>query len=172
MRRDDPRLSIRLDDAEEHRPVAVLSRSLELSPDARLFARNDPASVLVFTGPDGSEASARAIEGVATVVRVAEDERGLDLGAVLRELAERGVHSVLVEGGGATLHHFLSQGLAQRAALFQAPLALGARGATAAFDGETVVAPSAGWSLVRETVLPVGPDQLVLGSWVAPDAGA
>ncbi|NIV54636.1 MAG: deaminase, partial [Actinobacteria bacterium] len=63
VRRDDPRLSIRLDDAEEHRPVAVLSRSLELSPDARLFARNDPASVLVFTGPDGSEASARAIEG-------------------------------------------------------------------------------------------------------------
>jgi len=106
------------------------------------------------------------LEPVATVVRVGENERGLELGEVLRDLGARGVYSVLVEGGGKTLYRFLSQGLAQRAALFHAPLALGAVGASPMLAGASVGAPAAGWSFRRDGVVALGRDQLTVGRWI------
>ena len=166
LRRDDPSLSIRLDGGEERRLVAVLSSGLDLNLDARLFSRSDPDNVIVYTGPESSAESARALKSLATVVRVGEGERGLALDEVLRDLGARGTHSVLVEGGGMTLHGFLSQGLAQRAALFHAPLALGAGGATPMLAGASVSVPAAGWSLIRDGVVPLGHDQLTVGRWI------
>ena len=172
VRRDDPALSIRLDGCDERRLVAILSPSLDLNPAARLFARRDPDKVIVYTTPQSSTKLAAVLDPVATVVRVAADERGLALEEVLRDLGTRGTHSVLVEGGGMTLHRFLSRGLAQRAALFHAPLALGAGGATPLLAGASVSAPAAGWSLQRDGVVALGPDQLTVGRWIPARSGA
>lgn len=166
VRRDDPSLSIRLDGGEERRLVAILSPSLELDLAARVFVRRDPTKVIIYTGPAGAAEPAKALAPVATIVRVGEDERGLKLKDVLSDLGARGMHSVLVEGGGMTLHRFLSQGLAQRAALFHAPVALGAGGATPMLSGASVSAPAAGWSLERDGVVALGRDQLTVGRWI------
>jgi diaminohydroxyphosphoribosylaminopyrimidine deaminase/5-amino-6-(5-phosphoribosylamino)uracil reductase len=166
VRQDDPRLTIRLDGGEDRRLIAILSPSLELDPDARVFSRGDPDSVIIYAGPASSDESARALAPVATVARVGQDERGLKLEEVLSDLGARGVHSVLVEGGGMTLHRFLSQGLAHRAALFQAPVALGAGGASPMLAGDAVSAPDVGWSLERDGVVALGRDQLTVGRWI------
>lgn len=167
LRADDPSLTVRLEDSVVKRLVVVLSRSLRLDPAARLFAEHPPESVLVYTGAD---ADATALSDRATVVRVPADGDELDLSAVLRDLGSRAVHSVLVEGGGVTLHRFLSRGLAQRAALFHAPLALGASGATPMLSGPTVARPAEGWRLRRDGVLALGRDQLTFGTWTFDDA--
>jgi diaminohydroxyphosphoribosylaminopyrimidine deaminase/5-amino-6-(5-phosphoribosylamino)uracil reductase len=172
LRRDDPRLSIRLDGSDRHGVVAVVSSSLDLSPDARVFAHRTADQVLVYTGPLGSTPASGALQAVATIVRVAADGAGLVLEEVLRDLSGRGVHSVLVEGGGMTLHRFLRCGLAHRAALFHAPLALGAQGATPLLDGASVDEPSAGWSLEREGVVALGRDQLTIGRWIPAQIGS
>jgi len=172
LRRDDPRLSIRLDGSEVHGVVAVLSPSLDVDPAASLFGARKPEQVIVYTGPTAPVAAADALKSVATVVRVAVDEAGLVLRDVLGDLSSRGVYSVLVEGGGVTLHRFLRRGLAQRAALFHAPRALGAAGATPMLAGPTVDAPQAGWSLEREGIVALGQDQLTIGRWVAAEIGA
>jgi len=166
VRRDDPSLSVRLDGGEETRVVAILSRSLDLDLDARVFARREPHRVIVYTGPDAAANSASDLAPLATVVRVGEGPRGLRLDEVLRDLGTRDVHSVLVEGGGVTLYRFLSQGLAQRATLFHASLALGAVGATPMLSGEAADTPADGWSLERDCVVALGRDQLTLGRWV------
>ena len=166
MRRDDPSLTVRLDGSEEPRTVAILSASLELKPAARVFAAN-AGRVIVYTGRSASDAAARKLDTVATIERVGEGTGGLDLEAVLRNLAGRGMHAVMIEGGGKTLHGFLERGLAQRAALFHAPVALGAGGATPMLSGASVEAPAAGWTLERESVLALGRDQLTVGRWAS-----
>jgi diaminohydroxyphosphoribosylaminopyrimidine deaminase/5-amino-6-(5-phosphoribosylamino)uracil reductase len=171
VRRDDPSLSIRLDGCEERRLIAILSSSLDLNPAARLFARRDPDKVIIYGGPESPAEAASALESVARVVRVGADERGLALEEVLRDLGARGVHSVLVEGGGMTLHRFLSRGLAQRAALFHAPLALGSVGATPMLAGASVSVPADGWSLERDAVVALGRDQLTTGRWMPARSG-
>ena len=57
----------------------------------------------------------------ADVGRVPRVARGLNLHAVLAALSERGVRSVLVEGGGAVHRSLLDAGLVDRMELFIAP---------------------------------------------------
>jgi len=165
VRHDDPRLSVRLTGEEIRRRIVVLSASLNIDPAARIFSAGDPESVLVYTGSRSTQEAARSLAKHATVVRVGEAEDGLNLDDILTDLGRRGVYSVLVEGGGVTLARFLARGVAQRAALFQAPLTLGAGGATPMLDGLAVTSPAAGAHLEREGVFAVGTDQWTVGRW-------
>ena len=56
---------------------------------------------------------------------------GLDLGAVLHTLAERGVTRLLVEGGARVASSFVAAGLADEVWLLRGPDAIGADGVPA-----------------------------------------
>jgi len=153
VRRDDPRLTVRLDGSETARRVVVLSASLDLPPTAKIFAGRPR----VYT--------ARAAEGplaaAADVVQVPAASDGLDLHAVLRDLAREGVQSVLVEGGGRTHAAFLSAGLADEVALFVAPRLFGAIGGTPLLAGPVASSPDGAWALRAVRTIGIGPDLLV-----------
>lgn len=122
---DDPALTTRIPGGRDALPV-VLDGRLRTPAAAALFGGRRRA--LVLTGADtlatasGAAAAAR-LDG--DVVGIARDAEGrLSLGAALGELLARGVHSVLVEGGGALHRAFLDAGLADRVELFLAPRVL------------------------------------------------
>jgi diaminohydroxyphosphoribosylaminopyrimidine deaminase/5-amino-6-(5-phosphoribosylamino)uracil reductase len=95
-------------------------------------ARRSPVLVLGHDQERRRRALARRGVAVATDTR----SRGrLDLRFVLRALWERGVRSVMVEGGSEVLGSFLRARLFDEVALFRAPLLLGGRGSRAAFGG-------------------------------------
>lgn len=111
---DDPALDTRLSDGRDALPV-VLDTHLRCPADARVLHAGRRA--LIFCGPD-----ARARELDADVVAVPLDESGrVSLAAVLQTLLARGVHAVLVEGGGEVHRSFLDSGLVDRIELFVAP---------------------------------------------------
>ena len=133
---DDPLL---LPSPFTRRPFArvVLDSRLRL-PAASQLARTASAKtpVLVLTcSEDG--ASRRALErcGVS-VVPVAAERGRVALGPALEALRERGVSSLMVEGGSEVLGSFLRARLVDQFALFRAPLLLGGRGSRPAFGGE------------------------------------
>jgi len=119
---DDPALTCRIPGLEDRSPVrVVLDTRLRLKPGSRLAGEG----TLVFTAVDGK------LDGVETV-RVQRDARGRpDLGAVLKELARRGITRLLVEGGASVHAAFLDRGFADRLELFRAPMVLGASGRSA-----------------------------------------
>jgi diaminohydroxyphosphoribosylaminopyrimidine deaminase/5-amino-6-(5-phosphoribosylamino)uracil reductase len=165
-RSDNPRLTVRLPGAGRQPLRVIVSGSLELAPDARIFEGGEEAGrqPRIYT-IDGSPASLRRrLERKARIVSVGSDAEGRpDLRAVLQHLADEGVQSVLVEGGGATIHSFLAAGLADRAALFYAPKIFGARGATPLADGPAVREPLAGLRIEERSLLSLGEDLVVLG---------
>ncbi|MCB9662680.1 MAG: bifunctional diaminohydroxyphosphoribosylaminopyrimidine deaminase/5-amino-6-(5-phosphoribosylamino)uracil reductase RibD [Alphaproteobacteria bacterium] len=99
---DDPRLTCRLPEGAHPVPV-VLDSGLTIPSDAAVLA--GPRRAVVVAAEDAPER-----ELAADVVRVPRGPSGLDLHAVLRALAERGLHRVLVEGGGAVHRSFLDAG--------------------------------------------------------------
>ncbi|RME20669.1 MAG: bifunctional diaminohydroxyphosphoribosylaminopyrimidine deaminase/5-amino-6-(5-phosphoribosylamino)uracil reductase RibD [Deltaproteobacteria bacterium] len=115
---DDPSLTTRgIDGGRDAVPV-VLDSMLRCAPGARvLHAGRRP---LIFAAEDAPERS----DLPAEVVRVPRDDAGLDLGAVLRELASRGLQTVLVEGGARVHRSLLDAGLVDRVHLFVAPRVL------------------------------------------------
>ena len=59
------------------------------------------------------------------VLRLPRAREGLDIAAVLRALAERGLRRIFVEGGGITVSRFLAAGALDRLHVTIAPLLIG-----------------------------------------------
>lgn len=124
---DDPELTCRIPGLEDRSPLrVVLDSGLRLPVTSKLVQMARGVPVIVFAGRDGGEALRSA--GV-NVVRVAPDAQGRpELGAVLGELAARGITRLLVEGGATVEEAFLAQGFADRLEIFRAPVAAGEGG--------------------------------------------
>jgi diaminohydroxyphosphoribosylaminopyrimidine deaminase/5-amino-6-(5-phosphoribosylamino)uracil reductase len=164
VRRDDPRLTVRLGEQSGSPRRVVLSASLELDPTAAIFASDAGGShpVTVYT-VNADPAMAVELEARAEVKRVAGEHGALDLEAVLRDLAHDGVQSVLVEGGGKTHGAFLEAGLAERVAIFTSGKLLGARGGTPMIDLPVAGHPDSGWRIEREQLIALGNDLVWMG---------
>jgi diaminohydroxyphosphoribosylaminopyrimidine deaminase/5-amino-6-(5-phosphoribosylamino)uracil reductase len=119
---DDPRLTVRLPGA-----VEAAGQPLRVVLDSRLrtpaFARVATAGTLILTTRDPI-----AI-GEAEIVRVAGDANqrpGVE--AVLAALSDRGVRSLMIEGGGRVAAAFITAGVVDAIEWFRAPILLGGDG--------------------------------------------
>ncbi len=117
---DDPQLTTRL--VPGHHPTRVV-----LDPSRRLTAAHrlcsdDRAPTLIarYPQPSGETTCGRA--GIITARRI---DGGIDLESLLDLLAARGLHAILVEGGGITVSRFLAQRLLDRLQIAIAPVIIG-----------------------------------------------
>ncbi|MFD1540090.1 bifunctional diaminohydroxyphosphoribosylaminopyrimidine deaminase/5-amino-6-(5-phosphoribosylamino)uracil reductase RibD [Nonomuraea guangzhouensis] len=119
------------------------------------LARTDPAQTdLAETGL--AQTSPGEAGHKAELIRLPRHDGGLDLEALLRELAAREVVSVFLEGGPTLAGSFLRQGLIDRVIAYLAPALLGAGPAAL---GDAGVATIAGTHrLVFDDISPIGPD--------------
>jgi riboflavin-specific deaminase-like protein len=128
IRRDDPGLRIRhpvlqaVREAGGHPPHparVTLTATGDLDPQARFFAPGAPRLVYCAT-PALAKARARLGQGEDAAVLIdAGDPLSLDF--LIKDLAERGVARLLVEGGARVLAQFLAADLADQLNLAVAP---------------------------------------------------
>jgi diaminohydroxyphosphoribosylaminopyrimidine deaminase/5-amino-6-(5-phosphoribosylamino)uracil reductase len=155
---DDPMLTCRLPGMAKNSPVRiVLDSALRLPPDSALVRTADEAPVWVIAAKDASLTAEAALQvhGVE-VLRVAASAGRLDLEAVLKFLATRGITRLMVEGGPTLAAALINADLIDEAILFHSPKIVGADGidALAAFAMEMV---STALRLAEST--PVGTDR-------------
>jgi diaminohydroxyphosphoribosylaminopyrimidine deaminase / 5-amino-6-(5-phosphoribosylamino)uracil reductase len=124
---DDPQLTCRLPGMEHRSPVrVVLDSALRQPPSSRLATTAARALDWTFADETASQEKERALTDLGVeVLRVPGTNGRLDLTAVLRRLAERGITRVMVEAGPILSAAFLSADLVDEAALFRSPNALG-----------------------------------------------
>jgi diaminohydroxyphosphoribosylaminopyrimidine deaminase/5-amino-6-(5-phosphoribosylamino)uracil reductase len=131
---DDPLLTCRLPGMAARSPVrVVLDQSLRLPGASRLIgsARETPLWVV---GSELAEAAAATRLGAtgAQVIRVpAANASGLDLPAVLRALAGKGITRLMVEGGSRVASSFVAADLVDEIWLFRGTEAVGSDGVDA-----------------------------------------
>ncbi|HEV7267419.1 MAG TPA: RibD family protein [Falsiroseomonas sp.] len=118
IRHDDPRLTTR--EVAGPNPVrVVLDAARRLPVTHRVFQDGEAPTLLVSAihGPPS--------HGRAEVLRIPGGALGLDLPALLAELAARGLSRIFIEGGGQTVSAFLAAGCLDRLHLTVAPVILG-----------------------------------------------
>jgi diaminohydroxyphosphoribosylaminopyrimidine deaminase/5-amino-6-(5-phosphoribosylamino)uracil reductase len=155
---DDPLLTCRIPGREQDSPLrVVLDTRLRLEPRSKLAGTARDVPTLLFTVAEGGSALAEC--GV-DIVKVTRDARGRpDIGAVLAELALRGVTRLLVEGGAGVHASFLDRGYVDRLEVFRGPLALGASG-HAAIDALAALSLDEAPRFVATGTQQFGPDLL------------
>lgn len=166
IRVDDPELTAR--EPEGRTPIKVVVDSGgNLPAEARLFQQAENG-VIVLTTPRGQQ---RLTPRQGMEVIVTEDEHGMvDLHRALQLLAERGVNSILLEGGSRLNGSMLDRGLIDRVAGFVAPLLVGGQEAVSPIGGfgvdcvgDALKLREVGWSTL-------GPDLLIEGFlWMPSD---
>jgi diaminohydroxyphosphoribosylaminopyrimidine deaminase/5-amino-6-(5-phosphoribosylamino)uracil reductase len=133
---DDPLLTCRLPGMEARSPVrVVLDRALRISGTSRLVhsARATPLW-LMTSGFAEAPAAMRLGAAGAQVTRVATTATAppmLDLLAVLRALADKGITRLLVEGGARVASSFVAAGFVDEFWLLRGPDAVGDDGVAA-----------------------------------------
>lgn len=167
---DDPRLNRRLDRAEGPILRVVLDRRLRLPPGARMFEVEGPVVVYTEEPQDsGSSASASVRDWVARsdrLRRAGAEVVGLPAvgpAGVLKDLFDRGVSNVLVEGGGEVLAAFSASGLWDRAAVCCAPVLIGGAAAPGPLGGDGPEKLADAWRLDELRVSRREPDVILVG---------
>ncbi|MEV7089229.1 bifunctional diaminohydroxyphosphoribosylaminopyrimidine deaminase/5-amino-6-(5-phosphoribosylamino)uracil reductase RibD [Streptomyces sp. NPDC093085] len=152
-RADDPHLAVRgIEGAVQPLRVVVDTGATAVRPGARVLDGAAPTLIAV-----AEDADARHLPG-PQVLRLprADGGRGLAVPALLAALYERGVRSVLLEGGPALAGSFVAAGAVDRVVGYLAPVLLGAGPAALGDAGITTIA-SALRLRMTETVR-LGPD--------------
>jgi len=153
---DDPSLTTRVEDAECRDPVRViLDAGGYLDPSRRVFHLDSAAPTWVAT-PEDADA-----EGADETLHIPSGQQGLDVRALMRVLAERGIASVLIEGGGTTHASAFEAGIVDKVLFFIAPKVIGGRDAVTAVEGEGAAKMDGVIRLERMRAQPIGEDILV-----------
>lgn len=167
---DDPRLTVR--DAPGDSPLRVVfDTHLRLAPEARLAQTAREIPTLVLCGPDASpEAEQRLLSlGVECARLPLSAEGRLDVVAALRMLAQRGVVTLLVEGGAELAGSLLAGQLADELHAFIAPILLGPRGRPGAVDWAGPDTPQQAPRIAAPTWELVGEDAYIHGHVIYPE---
>ena len=123
---DNPQLTSRVPGQKD--PVRVVfDTTLKLDPSSHLVTTARETPTWVFTR-DGSEARAEALREHGVVVHEITDKNGLSLEEALSIMAQAGLRSLLVEGGGTLIASFIRAGLFDTLHWYRAPVLLGGDG--------------------------------------------
>lgn len=169
---DDPSLTARTPGhRRKDRPIRVIvDSSLRMPISARVLRARPYSPVLVATTNKLHEAKKRkalARRG-AQVLEFQAKEGRVPLRALFQQLVERGIHSVLIEGGGELLASAFAERLVDRVMWFVAPLLIGGKSAPSAIGGQGIARLSHAPLLDELDVRRIGPDLCIEARVVYP----
>ncbi len=163
--KDDPRLSARIKGRQERFPVRVLiDPNHRVSSKAQLFQRAADHPVIVVTRAGKKPGKVKTLErkGVEFVTLPAKQGR-IDFKDILQFLGERGIVSLLIEGGGEVNAHALNDGVVDRVYWFLAPLLIGGQRAPGPVGGSGISKLKDAWKLKKTELHTFGQDLMIEG---------
>ena len=122
---DNPQLTVRLIEGTSPQPI-VLDSHLRIPMHARLLERTDRHCWLACTDANDPQQIGALQRRGAEVIRCRHDRRGMvDLPDLLYQLGQRGIRSIMVEGGGQVITSFIEARLVDHMIITIAPRLVG-----------------------------------------------
>ena len=163
---DDPRLTCRYagkgGEAKKQPLRVIVDGRGRTSSIAQVFHESGKALLALDKLVEPEKKKAFAQVGVE-LLELPSEEGLLDLERLLKTLGERGITSVLVEGGGILLGSLFDRGLVDKVVAFIAPLIIGGKEAKTAVAGKGVDKVIDAIELERVSVEKFGEDLMISG---------
>jgi diaminohydroxyphosphoribosylaminopyrimidine deaminase/5-amino-6-(5-phosphoribosylamino)uracil reductase len=159
VKADDPQLTARIRNGRN--PVRVLiDPSLEVPLDAKIL-RVPPETIIVTKKTKNPTLSRKLYNLLNMNSYIILYKAQLDLNWLMERLAERGITSVLLEGGSSLNSHALEEGIVDKVMFFIAPKIMGGTDSYSAVGGKTSLHLEDAYSLRNITTKKLGDDLLV-----------
>lgn len=130
---DNPHLGVRVRRRKD--PVRIILDPKLKIPAESQFLRDDNTIIVTTSQTEKNKKQAFLKKGIEMMVF----EKGkIPIAELLSRLANKGIISVLVEGGGDTLGNFVDSGLVDKVYAFYAPILIGGKKGVSAIGGEGV----------------------------------
>lgn len=156
---DDPQLTVRLENTVAQ-PVRIVLDSRGRCPiESKIFSNALPGKTIVATLETASKQWLNTLEntGIDVLILPALNNQ-VNLNSLLKELAQREISSVLVEGGSEIHASFLQQDLVQRIYAYVAPKIIGGKDNLSAVGGAELELND--WQF--KTIASLNPDVLLV----------
>jgi riboflavin-specific deaminase-like protein len=161
--KDNPRLTTRLPGSDGKNPIRIVVDSRLRLPLNSLLADTNDAQTWVFcTNEADVEKEKQLMECGVKVIRTGGGSR-VDLCKAMKHLAENGVQSVLLEGGGQLNWSMLKTSLVQKVIVFIAPKLLGGKDSISPISGEGFARMGLAVQLRHLSVERFGEDICIIG---------
>jgi diaminohydroxyphosphoribosylaminopyrimidine deaminase/5-amino-6-(5-phosphoribosylamino)uracil reductase len=148
---DDPRLDVRLVETAKQPLRVIVDSRLDTPPSARILEL--PGHALLYAAaPDESRSASLRAEG-AEVALAPGPSGKVDLPAMLKDLATRGINELHVEAGHKLSGSFVREGLVDEFLVYMAPTLLGAGQPLASFGPLTKLEDGIGLRFTSVTQL-------------------
>jgi diaminohydroxyphosphoribosylaminopyrimidine deaminase/5-amino-6-(5-phosphoribosylamino)uracil reductase len=139
-------------------PIKVILAGRNRLPGrARCFSKDSPAATLIAAASPKAIPADTDPSRVQTLLLASRNGR-VSVKALLRELATRGIQSVLIEGGGEVLASAFKEKAVDHIVWFIAPLIIGGRTAPGSVAGSGIARLSQSASLAGVSVSRTGRD--------------
>ena len=163
---DGSRLNCRLPSGVRIRQPArvILDSQLRTPPDAPLFQTRDAGPVIIACKASAPDERKHALSKAGAAL-IADEQlpSAAALPEVLKALAQRGIQSVLVEGGSRVLGSFIDAGLCDAAVIYVGSKLLGGASALGPVGGGGVARVKDALPLRDLAVETAGPDIVIRG---------
>lgn len=168
--KDNPELTSRLEGERTRNPVRIIADSKGRIPlDAKVLEVDKERRTIIAATEEMHEEKARQLRDRGVDIIITGEKNGkADMRQLMEELYKRGIDSLLVEGGGTLAAAFLEEGLADKVAIFIAPVIVGGAGAPTPVMGTGAEFIREGYRLKYQSITPFGQDILVEGYLKAP----
>jgi diaminohydroxyphosphoribosylaminopyrimidine deaminase / 5-amino-6-(5-phosphoribosylamino)uracil reductase len=138
---DDPLLTARMDQKEEYIPLRIVVDSrLRIPFTLQLFNTDHIRRTLIATTPDADHQKIRMLQELGAEVLLVPAENGkVNLKELMVMLGNKGIDSILLEGGASLHFSALNAGIVDKIDFFIAPRIVGGLDAIPAVGGEGVL---------------------------------
>lgn len=134
VRVDDPRLTARIGKRVCYPTRVVVTESGDIAEDAALLA--EPGKCIIAASKRANKQSLRKLERAGARILTLKDHAGrASISDLMRQLAELGYMSVLIEGGGEIAASALEERVVDKVVFFYAPRIIGGRAAVSSIGG-------------------------------------
>ncbi len=158
--RDDPRLNVRHVEGRDPVPI-VLDSTGRIPLSSKLLQA--PSKVIIATCSMSEQSEQAIVNTGVQVWRLPAANGRVSIPALLAQMAEEQLDSLLIEGGGEIAASFLEVRVVDKVSLFYAPILIGGRDAVPGIGGAGVERVADALRLKRVEVQQLGEDLYLTG---------
>jgi len=142
----------------------VVDSQLSTPQDARIFSKNSRVVLITIPAKPGQETENRLmLSHKAKILEVKERSGQVNLKDMLKRLAQMGIASILVEGGGTLIGSLFDEGLVDKVKFFVSPKIIGGKSSLSSVMGKGIRRVDRAIKIKDAVLKRIGEDFLIEG---------